>query len=218
MIGSQFIAEGIRQGEPGIVAVFEERPGGYIRPAAKLGMDFDGPIRTGLLKILYLRPLDLSVDETVHEIVSAVREIGAKRLVIDSLAGLEMALAPSFRSDFRESLYRMIAALTRLGVTILSTVEVQERFTGLDLSTYAISFLADDIVRFRYVSINGQLRKVLVVIKMRGGEHCTEIREYKITAKGLAIGKRLKGFSGLTTGIPATDQDLERLGDSADQD
>jgi circadian clock protein KaiC len=36
--------------------------------------------------------------------------------VIDSLAGFEMALAPGFRADFRESLYRMIGALTRTGV------------------------------------------------------------------------------------------------------
>ncbi len=211
VLGSQFIAEGLSKGEPGIIAVFEERPGGYLRRAAKLGMDLKAYMDKGMLKILYLRPLDLSVDETVHEIVTTVRAIGAKRLVIDSLAGLEMALAPSFRFDFRESLYRMIAALTRLGVTIISTVEVQEKFTGFDLSTYSISFLADDIIRFRYVSINGELRKVLVVIKMRGGEHCTEIREYKINSAGLEIGQCIRGYSGLTSGIPETDQILDRL-------
>ena len=77
------------------------------------GIDFETPQQDGKLKIIYLRPLDLSVDETMHEIVDAVQEIGAKRLVIDSLAGFEMALAPGFRTDFRESLYRMIGALTR---------------------------------------------------------------------------------------------------------
>ena len=79
-----------------------------------------------------------------------------------------MALAPGFRTDFRESLYRMIGALTRLGVTIVSTVEVEENFTSMGLSNFTISFLADDIVRLRYVSINGQLRKMLLVVKMRG--------------------------------------------------
>ncbi len=74
------------------------------------------------------------MDETVHEIVNAVKEIGCKRLVIDSLVGFEMALAPDFRTDFRESLYRMIGALTRLGVTIVSTVEVEENFTSMGLS------------------------------------------------------------------------------------
>jgi hypothetical protein len=82
-------------------------------------LDLETPQKDGKLTILYLRPLDLSVDETMHSILDAVQKIGAKRLVIDSLAGFEMALAPGFRADFRESLYRMIFALTGIGVTIL---------------------------------------------------------------------------------------------------
>ena len=58
---------------------------------------------------------------------------------------------PGFRADFRESLYRMITALTGVGVTILSTVEMNESFTEFPFSTYSISFLTDDIIRLRYV-------------------------------------------------------------------
>jgi circadian clock protein KaiC len=121
VIASQFIHEGLRHAEPGVIAVFEELPGQYVGRAAKLGLEFDLPEREEALKIIYIRPLDLSVDETVHEIIAAVRQIGGKRVVIDSLAGFEMALAPEFRHEFRESLYRMIGALTRLGVTVCST-------------------------------------------------------------------------------------------------
>jgi circadian clock protein KaiC len=143
------------------------------------------------------------VDETMQSILDAVQKIGAKRLVIDSLAGFEMALSPGFRADFRESLYRMIFALTGIGVTILSTVEVDESFTEFPFSTYSISFLCDDIVRLRYVSIDGQLRKILVVIKMRGGNHAKDIREYEITSKGVVIlGDRLTNYQGLISGIP----------------
>ena len=156
----------------------------------------------GKLKLIYLRPLDLSVDETVHEIVNAVKEIGCKRLVIDSLVGFEMALAPGFREDFRESLYRMIAALTRLGVTIISTVEIEENFTSMDLSNFTVSFLADDILRLRYVSINGQLRKMMMVVKMRRSQHSIDMYEYQITAKGVVIGEPLRGYRALTSGIP----------------
>jgi circadian clock protein KaiC len=114
-----------------------------------------------------------------------------------------MALAPSFRTEFRESLYRMITALTGIGVTILSTVEMNESFTEFPFSTYSISFLTDDIIRLRYVSIDGQLRKILVVIKMRGGNHSNDIREYEITSAGLVIsGDRLTDYQGLITGIP----------------
>jgi circadian clock protein KaiC len=202
VLAAQFIAEGLRRGEPGIVAVFEERPQEYAGRAAGLGLDLETPLRDGRLDILYLRPLDLSVDETVREVLDAVARTGAKRLVIDSLAGFELALAPGFRADFRESLYRMIGALTRTGVTILSTVEVMETFTELALSTYSISFLTDDIIRLRYVEIDGQLRKVLVVVKMRGGDHSKDIREYEITSGGIRVGGRLKGYHGLITGIP----------------
>jgi circadian clock protein KaiC len=114
-----------------------------------------------------------------------------------------MALAPGFRADFRESLYRMIGALTGAGVTILSTVEVEDTFTAFSFSHYAISFLTDDIIRMRYVEIDGQLRKIMVVIKMRGGNHSKDIREYVITDKGVVIIRpRATDFSGLTSGIP----------------
>jgi len=202
VLATQFIAEGLRRGEPGILAIFEERPEEYAARAAALGMDFAIPQQDGKLSILYLRPLDLSVDETMREVTDAVQRTGAKRVVIDSLAGFELALAPGFREDFRESLYRMIGALTRTGVTIVSTVELVESFTELALSPYSISFLSDDIIRLRYVEIDGQLRKVLMVVKMRGGDHSKDIREYEVTAGGVRVGDRLRGYHGLITGVP----------------
>ena len=96
----------------------------------------------------------------------------------------------------------MIGALTRTGVTIVSTVELVESFTELALSPYSISFLSDDIIRLRYVEIAGQLRKVLMVVKMRGGNHSKDIREYEITSDGLHVGDRLTGYHGLITGVP----------------
>lgn len=202
-LATQFIAAGLRNGERAIMAIFEERPQGYTARAESLGLDFQTPLEKGDLEILYLRPLDLSVDETMQVILDAIERTGAKRLVIDSLVSLEMALAPGFREDFRESLYRMIVALTGAGVTILSTVEVEDTFTGFSFSHYAISFLTDDIIRLRYVEIDGQLRKVMVVIKMRGGNHSKDIREYVITNRGVVlIHPRTTEYNGLTTGIP----------------
>ena len=202
-LATQFIAEGLRHGEPGIMAIFEERPKGYADRADSFGLNLKTPQENRKLEILYLRPLDLSVDETMQEILDAIKRVGAKRLVIDSLVGFEMALAPGFRTDFRESLYRMIAALTGAGVTILSTVEVEDKFTEMSLSHYTISFLTDDIIRLRYVEIDGQLRKVMVVIKMRGGNHSKDIREYVITDEGVVvIHPRSTDYYGLITGIP----------------
>ena len=203
VLASQFIAAGLRTGQPAVMALFEERPIGYTHRADTLGLKLKAARKSGKLECLYLRPLDLSVDQITQEILDAVDRVGAKRLVIDSLVGFEMALAPGFREDFRESLYRMIVALTGAGVTILTTVEVEDNFTSLQFSHYTVSFLTDDILRLRYVEIDSQLRKMLVVIKMRGGNHSKDIREYVITDKGMVvIHPRSTEYHGLTTGIP----------------
>jgi len=202
LLATRFIAAGLRAGEPGIVAVFEERPEEYAGRASIFGLDFQSHLNGGGLEIIYLRPLDLSVDEMMQALIDAVQRTGAKRLVIDSLTGFEMALAPGFRTDFRESLYRMIFALTGVGTTIVSTLEMEESFTELIFSSYSISFLTDDIIRLRYVEIEGQLRKILMVVKMRGGVHSTDIRSYQIGSDGIVIGERMTNYANLITGLP----------------
>lgn len=204
VLATHFIAAGLRHGEPGVTAVFEERPKDYRQRAKNLGQDLEKAEREGTLKILYLRLLDLSVDESLQMILNAVKEVGAKRLVIDSLVGFEMALAPGFRIDFRESLYRMITSLTGTGVTVLSTLEMDETFTEFRFSHYMVSFLADDIIRMRYVELDGVLHRILTVVKMRDSQHSKDIREYKITKKGIVLTDRpLNEYRALITGIPA---------------
>jgi circadian clock protein KaiC len=202
LLATQFIAEGIRQGESVVVAVFEERPKEYLARAKQFGLPLETAQKAGKLDILYLRPLDLSVDEAMQEILKAIQNTGATRLVIDSLAGFELALAPFFRADFRESLYRTIGALSGTGVTILTTVEIEMSFTNFHFSNFSVSFLADDIIRLGYVEIDGQLRKIIMIIKMRGSDYSNDIREYHITPRGFAVGPRLKGYHGLITKIP----------------
>ena len=48
-------------------------------------------------------------------------------------------------------------------------------------SSYFISFLTDDIIRMRYVEIDGELSQIMMVVKMRRGAHSREIRQYQIT-------------------------------------
>jgi len=54
----------------------------------------------------------------------------------------------------------------------------------------------------RYVEIDGQLRKVVMVVKMRGGDHSKDICEYEITPHGLQVGPRLAGYRGLILESP----------------
>lgn len=201
-LATQFIAEGARRGEPGVIAVFEEHPEDYVSRAREFGLELDEMIRQGVLHVMYMRPLDLSVDEIFQELRDSVSRLGARRVVIDSLSGFEIALAPTFREDFRESLYRLVASLTGIGVTVLMTVEVTEAFTELHLSPHAISFLTDDIILQRYVEMEGQIRRVMMVAKMRRSPHSKELRAYEVTPDGLAVGEALHEYRGIITGVP----------------
>ena len=202
-LATQFIAAGLVLGEPGVMAVFEEHPTEYLERAKAVGHpDLDEMIERGLLEVLYLRPLDLSVDEMLLEIQEAVARTGACRLTIDSLSGFELALAPTFREDFRESLYRMVGALTGAGVTVCMTIEVPQSFTDLVFTPNLVSFLADDVIIQRFFELEGQLRKALTVVKMRGSEHSQDICFYDVTERGLTIGDRIVGYSGILTGVP----------------
>src|SRR5690606_14652790 len=150
---------------------------------------------------------DLSVDEAMEEISAAVNESGATRVVIDSLMGFELALAPSFREDFRESLYRMIGGLVELGVTVVMTAELVDSYTELRLSPHGISFLTDGIVLQRYVELDGELRKVMVVAKMRGFNHSKDLRLYDIGTEGIEIGDPLSDYQRILIGTPSRQHD-----------
>ena len=207
---TQFVAEGLRQGESVVIVVFEEYPEEYLARAKARNQDLDTAIDAGKLQIIYLRPLDLSVDETLAEVLEAVEHLGASRVVIDSLSGFEVALAPAFREDFRESLYRLVGALTATGVTILMTVEVVGGYPDVSFTTERVSFITDDIIVQRFVEIDGVLRSVLAIHKMRGSEHSHDFRTYEITAKGAVVGGPLRNYHGIVTGVPALQLRLTR--------
>ncbi len=211
VFATQFIAEGVRRGEPGVIVVFEERPQAYLEWAEKLGFNLKEMVHLGNLKVIYLHPLDLSPNEAFLEIWKAIKQLGAKRVVIDSLSSFEMTLAPTFQEDLRESLYRMIGALTDIGITVLMTVERVETCNELRFSPYMISFLVDDIILQRYVEFEGQLKKIITVVKMRNSPHSKDLRRYEITSHGLTIGEVVKGYCNLTTDFPPLREVIPQL-------
>jgi len=202
LFARHFITAGAEAGEPGIIAVFEEHPGEYLARASAFGPDLASFIERGLVEVLYLRSHDLTVDEALAAVRAAVERKKAQRVAIDSLSEFELALAPSYRDDFRESLFRTITALTGLGVTVLMTVDIVQSFTELALSPHVTEFLADVLVLQRYVELEGRLEKVLAVVKMRSSRHDTSIRRYTIESSGVVVGEPVHGHSGVLTGVP----------------
>ena len=203
-----------------MIVVFEEYPEEYLARATARDENMEKSIQSGKLELIYLRPLDLSVDETLAEILGAVDQLDAKRVVIDSLSGFEIALAPAFREDFRESLYRLVGALTATGVTIFMTTETVGTFPDSGFTSEKVSFITDDIIVQRYVEIDGALQTVLAIHKMRGSVHSHEFLTYEITPNGAIVGPPLKHYRRIGTGMPERDVSpaRPRVGDSDDGD
>jgi circadian clock protein KaiC len=194
ILATQFLAAGVRVGETGVIAAFEKSPNQL------LSHQLNELVETGKVGLIDTRALDLSIDETLHDMVAMINRMKAKRVVIDSLSGFELALAPSFRENFRESLYRMIAVLTGMGVTVLMTAELEDRYTDLRFSSYGNAFLADAIIVQRYVEISGQLRRVLSVVKVRASDHSKDIRFFNIEKDRIIVGERLSDYHGILSG------------------
>jgi circadian clock protein KaiC len=140
-----------------------------------------------------------------------INRMQAKRVVIDSLSGFELALAPEFQEDFRGSLYRMIAELTGMGITILMIAELEDRYTDLRFSPYGSAFLADAIIVQRYIEIMGKFKRAFSVVKVRGSKHSKDIRLYDITDDGIVIGEELSEYAGILSGRPTFDVSLKDI-------
>lgn len=196
ILATEFLAEGARNGEPGVIAAFEKSP------SQLLNTQLFKLIKAGQVGVINTRSLDLSIDEILYELIKMINSMKAKRVVIDSLSGFELALAPEFSEDFRSSLYRLIAELTNMGMTILMTSELEDRYTDLRFSPFGSAFLADAIIVQRYIEIAGQFKRVLSVVKVRGSMHSKDIRLFDITDQGIIIGDNLSGYNGIMSGHP----------------
>jgi circadian clock protein KaiC len=196
ILASAFLAEGARRGETGVIAAFEQQPG---RSRSRVLADLIASGRVGLVDS---RAPDLSIDEIVLLLVKEIRRLGATRVVIDSLSGFELSLAPTFREDFRESMARLVVALAGEGVSVLMTSELEDRYTDLRFSPYGTAFLTDAIVVMRYIEVESRLLRVMAVVKVRASAHSNELREFSIGDDGIRIGQRLPDHEGLLGGRP----------------
>jgi len=196
ILASAFLAEGAREGETGVIAAFEQRPNKSRGPMmAEL-------IESGRVGVVEAQTSTLSVDEIARQLITEIHRLKASRVVIDSLSGFELALAPTFREDFRESLSRMMSTLSAAGVTVLMTSELEDRYNDLRFSPYGAAFLTDAIIVQRYIEVDSRLQRVLAVVKVRASMHSNELRLFHIDDDGIKIGVMLADHEGLLGGKP----------------
>ena len=206
ILASAFLVEGARLGETGVIAAFEQRTG------KSRGARLAELIESGRIGVVDARAPGLSVDEIATVLIAEVIRLKAARVVIDSLSGFELALAPTFRADFRESLSRMVSALASTGVTVLMTSELEDRYDDLRFSPYGTAFLTDAIIVQRYIEVDSRLLRIMAVAKVRDSAHSNELRLFRIDADGIRIGATLEGYEGLLGGRPTRRTDLAASG------
>ena len=75
-----------------------------------------------------------------------------------------------------------------------------ESWAELRFNPHEVSFLTDDIIVLRYAEIEGHLRKVLAIVKMRRSAHSTALHEFEVTSTGMLIKAPITRYEGILTG------------------
>jgi circadian clock protein KaiC len=181
VIGLHFVFHGVRNGEPGLIATMQEDPAQLERIVRQFGWS----LANDHVTLMYRSPIDLYLDQWVHELLHAIDTTGATRVLIDSFGDLQAASPDPTR--FREYVYSLVHRCSRRGVSLMMTYEVPELFGLTRLSEDSVSHLADNVVLLQYRSLDHSISRALTVLKTRASHHAPEAREFQITTDGITI-------------------------------
>jgi circadian clock protein KaiC len=199
-LGWQFLVDGCRRGEPGIAITFEEFPEQWYEHALEHGWDLREWEEKGLLKISFSDPqtfLD-DIEDLDGRIAGMVEELGAKRILLDSVSHFErLTDDPSL---LRQIETELVNALKREGLTSMLLKENPHVLGGWDKGDTRIAFVADAFITLRYIESQSEVKRGIAVLKMRGSDHDKAIREYRIKEGGIEVGEPFQGLLGLFAG------------------
>jgi circadian clock protein KaiC len=197
ILATNFLQAGADLGEKG-VAVFFEKSVARLRNAQLAEM-----VRSGQVTVVENRSLSLTVEELLDDLTTAIERTGATRVVIDSLSELGLYLAPEFRANLRLTVFRTLAVLARCGISAVVTVGIEDHFKELMFGHAELSFLADAVLAMRYAEVEGTLRTFMTVVKVRGSDHSRDLREYRITDRGIEVAPAPTLYDGMLCGSPS---------------
>lgn len=177
VFAAQFLAEGVRQGEPGVFITFEESPRDIRRNMADFGWDIPAWEAAGHWSFVDASPDphdqhteagEYDLDALLVRIEHAVKETGASRLAIDSLGAIFSRFADS--AVVRRELFRMASMLKNLGVTAVITAERTAEFG--EVTRFGVEeFVVDNVVILRNAIDAEKRRRMIEVLKFRGTSH-----------------------------------------------
>ena len=225
LLGMEFLVRGITEyGEPGVFLAFEETTDDLIANVASLGFDLAQLQTDGLLVLDHVNLVSADMDETgewdlealLLRLGSAIDEIGAKRVVLDTLENLFGGFSDT--ATVRSELRRLLAWLKTRGVTAVVTGERGEgtltRHSGseVDGSDQQIASLIDTWLVAKIIEGNGERNRALYILKSRGMAHSNQIREFRITDEGVEFADVYVGPEHVLTGSARAAQEAdERL-------
>ena len=195
----QFVHAALQRGESALILVFDEVRSVFLRRAQGMGFELKPFLDQGLLHLRQIDPAELTPAELPSAVRDAVESDGARIVVLDSLSGYLNAMPEEHFMMLQ--MHEMLSYLNQQGVvTIL--VLAQHGMVGHMASPVDLTYLSDAVVLLRFFEAGGKLRRALSVLKKRTGRHEETIREYRISARGIAVGRALTEFQGVLTGVP----------------
>ncbi len=196
-----FAVASARAGRPAAVYQFEEEMNGWLARLRTLGVDADSPVREGMLSLEQVEPLRYLAAEFTNNVSRRVREEGLELVVIDSVAGFELALGGE--EDVKQPLHAFIKTLSRLGVTVILVNENHAAVGNLQVSEREISYVADNVIYLAYVQSGDALAKIIGIMKKRLSGFDTRQRAFEIGPGGIRI-NGLASELGISVGIGNT--------------
>ncbi len=206
-VATLFAVAAAERGERTAMFVFDENMGTFRSRSRKLGIAVDAHLDGGLLSVQQVDPAELSPGEFAATLRRAVEGVDgnrpAKVVIIDSLNGYLNAMAEE--KFLTAQLHELLAYLGQKGVVTLLSVTQTGMIGNATQSPVDTTYLADNVILFRYFEFRGRVRRAISVVKKRNGRHEPFIRELHVTEAGLQIGEPLSGFRGVLTGVPTYD-------------
>ncbi len=192
----QYLWNGLKNGEPSVFVALEEHPvqvrinmnqfGWDVRPYEKEGIfavvdAFTGGVGEAAKKERYVVRDPEDVGLLVDVLREAIKDVGAKRVAVDSVSTLYLA-KPALA---RRTVMLLKRVLSGLGTTaiLVSQVSVTERGFGGP----GVEHAADGIIRLDLDEVDGELVRSLIVWKMRGTSHSMRRHYFEITDKGIVV-------------------------------
>lgn len=216
LLAMEFITRGITEfNEPGIFMAFEENAEELAVNVASLGMDVKELIRQKKMAVDYVHIERSEIEETGEydleglfvRLGSMIAEVGAKRVVLDSVEALFAGLPNE--AILRAELRRLFRWLKTKGVTAIITGEQgDQHLTRHGMEEY----VSDCVIFLDHRVINQTATRRLRIIKYRGSQHGTNEYPTLIDEEGLSIMPISSlgltypvGSARVSTGIPRLD-------------